>query len=103
MALVIIIGDFYQFFLITWQSLWTDPITEKEIHDKSIWNQFTSVITLIEQMRQYNNILFQEMLTKTRKGLLNIDDVTIQNSKVAVTISILNRNKDVVMVQQNAI
>ncbi len=36
LALIIVMGDFYQFLLITEQSLWTDPVTEKEIHGKSI-------------------------------------------------------------------
>ncbi len=42
------------------------------------------------------------MLTRARKGLLNVDDVTILNSKVAMTIPILNLNEHVVMVQRNA-
>ncbi len=50
LALVIVMGDFYQFLPVTGRSLWIDPVTEEEIHGKSIWNQFTSVITLIEQM-----------------------------------------------------
>ncbi len=103
LALVIVIGDFYQFPSVTRRSLWTDPITNEEIRSKSIWNQFTAVITLTEQMRQHNDTPFQEMLTKARKSLLNVDDVTILNSKVAVTIPILNPNELVVMVQQNAI
>ncbi len=98
LALVIVMGDFYQFSSVTGRSLWTDPVTEEEIHGKSIWNQFTSVITLTEQMRQYNATPFQEMLTRARKGLLNVDNITILNSKVAVTIPILNPNKHVVMV-----
>ncbi len=36
LALVIVMEDFYQFLLITGQSLQTDPITEKEIYGKSI-------------------------------------------------------------------
>ncbi len=42
------------------------------------------------------------MLTRARRGLLNNDDVTILNSKVAVTIPILNPDEQVVIVQQNA-
>ncbi len=58
LALVIVMGDFHQFLLVTGRSLWTGPVTEEEIHGKSIWNHFISVITLIEQMRQHNDILF---------------------------------------------
>ncbi len=53
-------------------------------------------------MRQHNDTPFQEMLTRARKCLLNVNDVTILNSKVAVTILILNPNEHVVMVQRNA-
>lgn len=36
LALVIVMEDFYQFFPITGRSLWTGPITKKEIYGKSI-------------------------------------------------------------------
>ncbi len=42
------------------------------------------------------------MLIRARRGLLNNDDVAILNSKVAVTIPILNPDEQVVIVQQNA-
>lgn len=50
LALVIVMGDFYQFLFIIERSLLTGPITKEEIHGKSILNQFTSVITLTEQI-----------------------------------------------------
>ncbi len=101
LALAIVMGDFYRFSPVTGRSLWTDPVTEEEIHGKSIWNQFISVITLTEQMQQHNDTSFQEMLTRARKGLFNVDNITILNSKVVVIISILNPNEYVVMVQRN--
>ncbi len=85
------------------RSLWIYPVISKEIHSKDIWNQFTSIITLIEQMQYLNNKLFQAMMTKARKDLFNIDNVTIVNSKIVVTILILNLDKQDVIVQQNAI
>ncbi len=90
LALVIVMGDFYQFLLVVGRSLWTHSVTSEEIHDKGIWNQFTLVITLTKQMRQYDNKLFQAILTRARRDLLNNDDVVILNNKVAVTIPILN-------------
>lgn len=36
LALIIIIGDFYQFFLMFKRSLWTNPVISKTIHGKSI-------------------------------------------------------------------
>ncbi len=53
-------------------------------------------------MRQHDNKPFQAMLTRARRGLLNNDDVAILNSKVAVTILILNPDEQVVIVQRNA-
>ncbi len=53
-------------------------------------------------MRQHNDTPIQEMLTRARKSLLNVDDITILNSKIVVTIPILNPNEHVVMVQRNA-
>ncbi len=103
LALVIVMGDFYQFPLVVGRSLWTHFVTSKEIHDKGIWNQFTLVITLTEQMRQHDDKSFQAMLTRARRGLLNNDDIVILNSKVAVTIPILNLGEQVVIVQQNTI
>ncbi len=52
-------------------------------------------------MRQHDNKPFQAILTIARKGLLNNNDVVILNSKVAVTIPILNPDEQVVIVQRN--
>ncbi len=49
-ALVIVMGNFYQFSPVVGRSLWTYLVTSEKIHSKGIWNQFTSVITLTEQM-----------------------------------------------------
>ncbi len=98
LALVIVMGDFYQFLLVVGRSLLTHPITSEEIHGKGIWNQFMSIITLTEQMRQYDNKLLQAMLTRVRRGLLNNDNIVILNNKVAVTIPILNLDEQVIIV-----
>ncbi len=55
LALVIVMGDFYQFPPVVGRSLWTHPVTSEEIYGKGIWNQFTSIITLTEQMRQHDD------------------------------------------------
>lgn len=41
------------------------------------------------------------MLIKARKSLFNDNNVAILNSKIAITIPILNPNKQVVIIQQN--
>ncbi len=53
-------------------------------------------------MQQHNNKPFQAMLTRARRSLFNNDDIVILNSKIAVMISILNPDKQVVIIQQNA-
>ncbi len=53
-------------------------------------------------MRQHDDKPFQAMLTRARRGFLNNDNVAILNSKVAVTIPILNPDEQVVIVQRNA-
>ncbi len=53
-------------------------------------------------MRQHDDKPFQAMLTKARTDLLNNDNITILNSKVVVTIPILNPDEQVVIVRQNA-
>lgn len=41
------------------------------------------------------------MLIKIRKSFFNNNNIAILNNKIVVTISILNLNKQVVIVQQN--
>ncbi len=98
LALIIVMGDFYQFPLVIGRSLWTHPVISEKIHGKGTWNQFTSVITLTEQMRQHDNKLFLAMLTRARRGLLNNDNVAILNNKVVVTIPILNPDEQMVII-----
>ncbi len=56
------------------------------------------VINLTEHIQQYDNKLFQAMFTRARKDLLNNDNIIILNSKVALTIPILNPDEPVVIV-----
>lgn len=58
LALVIIIGNFHQFPPVVRRSLWTHPIINDEIYSKGVWNQFTSVITLTEQIQKHDNKSF---------------------------------------------
>lgn len=57
------------------------------------------VITLIKQMWQYDNKLFQAIFIRTRRSLFNNYNVVILNGKVIVTILILNLDEQVVIVQ----
>ena len=73
-----------------------------ELHGKAIWNHFTSVITLTQQMRQQNDKAFRDLLTRARKGLLNNDDVDTLNSRITSSILIDHVDKNFVIVQRNA-
>ena len=94
--------DFYQFPPVVGRPLWEKAITTDKLHGKAIWNHFTSVITLTQQMRQQNDKAFHDLLTRARKGLLNNDDVDILNSRIASSIPIDDVNKNVVIIQRNA-
>ncbi len=49
-------------------------------------------------MQQYDDKLFQEILTRARRNLLNNDNIIILNSKVVIMILILNLDKHIVII-----
>lgn len=102
LAIVILMGDFYQFPPVVGRLLWETTIIIQEFLEKAISNYFTSVIILTEQIRQQirqqNNKAFHNLLTSTKKRLLNIDNVDILKSRVASSIPINNVDKSVVIV-----
>lgn len=53
-------------------------------------------------MRQQNNEVFHNFLTRARKKLLNNDNIDIFSNSVASSIPINNINKNIVIVQWNA-
>lgn len=96
-------GNFYQFLPVVSRSLWNKLVTSNENHNKEIWDHFTFIIRLKEQIWQHNNKSFQTILTRAKKGVLNNNDVAIFNNKVASTLPIHKPDKNVVIVQQNII
>ncbi len=62
LLLVVLIEDFYQFAPVLGKALWDHPIEDNEVHGKSLWNRFTTTLTLTEQMRQKTDLPFREML-----------------------------------------
>ena len=101
LAIVILIGDFYQFPPVVGRPLWEEAIITDEFHVKAIWNHFSLIITLTQQMRQHNDKVFHSLLTRARKKLLKNDDVDIFNSRIAYSILTNNINKNIVIVKQN--
>jgi len=82
--IVIFMGDFYQFPPVKGLPLWRQPRPnkEEEIAGQQIWHRFTDVIILDEQMRQAEDLPFQEFLHRVRNAALTIDDLVFLNSKV---------------------
>ena len=52
LAIMILMGDFYQFPPVVEKPLWEKAITTDKLYGKALWNHFTSVITLTQQIRQ---------------------------------------------------
>ena len=101
LLLVVLMGDFYQFAPMTEKALWDKPHGEDEIYGKTLWNSFSSVLTLTEQMRQRADPAFQELLKRARRGSLNIHDVNILNQRVATNLPDSGLLDTVVIVQKN--
>ena len=62
-----------------------------------------SVITLIEQMRQQFDFVFQKLLNRTINDELNENDVQLLNKRVVVRFLISNSLNNVIIVQFNQI
>ena len=87
LPVVIFTGDFYQFPPVKGLPLWQEPRFGKddEFEGQQIWRRFTNVILLDEQMRQAEDLEFQDFLHRTRKGQLTEADLILLNSKVIPT------------------
>lgn len=86
LSLLILMDDFYQFTSVLRKTFWDKAIGEKELHEKSFWNRFTSILTLIEQIHQKTNLLFQEILKKAWDRRLDSRDVRAGNQKLAMEL-----------------
>lgn len=79
LSLVVLMGDFYQFVPVQGKALCSNPTGEKKVNGKSFWSRFTSILTLIEQIRQKTDLLFQKILKRAKEGKLDLRDVRILN------------------------
>ncbi len=101
LPLIILIGDFYEFALVSGRLLWDRSYSEEETHEKVLWDNFQSVLSLTEQMQQRFDLEFQAMLKRARNCLLNLDDVNTLNARVATHLPNSDFNDTVVVVQKN--
>lgn len=83
LPIVILLGDFNQFTPVGGQAIWRQDISQNQDLQagKSIWAQFHKAVTLTEQMRQADDLLFQAMLERARTATLTTADVAILNSQ----------------------
>ncbi len=71
------------------------------MHGKSLWNRFTTILTLTEQMRQKTDLPFQEMLRRARDGRLGSPDVEALNQRLAMELLTTGAMDTVLVVQKN--
>ena len=102
---VILMGDFYQFPPVKGLPLWRQPRpnNEEEIVGKEIWQRFTDVILLDEQMRQAEDLPFRDLLRRARNAELTVDDLDFLNSKVIPPVPNFPLHKMVSIAKSNAL
>ena len=103
--IVIFMGDFYQFPPVKGLPLWRQPRpnNEEEIAGQEIWHRFTDVILLDEQMRQAEDLHFQNFLHRVRNATLTVDDLEFLNSKVIPSVPNFPLYKMVSITKSNAL
>lgn len=67
----------------------------------NIWNQFKSILMLIEQIQKSSNKPFQVIVIKAKIGLFNNGNVAMIYSKVVTKMHIQNIPQNSVVVQWN--
>jgi hypothetical protein len=82
LPIVIFLGDFNQFKPVRGNAIWSAAINDIAglQSGRSIWSHFTRVVFLTEQMRQAEDLVFQDLLQRARSATLTEDDVTTLNS-----------------------
>ena len=85
LPVVVFMGDFHQFAPISAQPLWQTPKSPRAVLGKAIWDRFTDVVILDEQMRQHDDCAFQGLLRRARSGTITAEDVDLLNRQVATS------------------
>ena len=79
MPMVITLGDFRQFKPVADNALWAKGLTPTV--GERIWSNFSDVMILTEQMRQKDDVLYQELLSRASNCCLTDDDLETLNSR----------------------
>ena len=101
LPLIVLMGDFYHIAPVVGKALWDESHKEKKIHEKTMWNCFSSLLTLTEQIQQKADPAFPELLKRARQGKLNIRDIEILNKRVTTSFLDTETLETVVVVQKN--
>ena len=82
LPIVIFLGDFNQFRPVRGHAIWSLTINDIAVlqSGRSLWNHFTRVVFLTEQMRQAEDPEFQYLLQRALSATLTEDDVATLNS-----------------------
>src|SRR5947207_4470232 len=97
-------GDFHQFPPVKCPALWKfDPRLRNEdcANSKMFWQRFTNVVILDQQMRQSDDIIFQNLLHRARAAMLTKDDLTLLNSRVISSLLTPNLEAAATVVKLN--
>lgn len=103
LPVVILMGDFHQFPPVRGQPLWKTPRDDGEQDGKHLWNQFKEVVILTEQMRQVNDLQYQNLLARARSGSLTTDDLQTLNAKTISTLASLDLQDTTVVTRTNTL
>ncbi len=98
LPIVIVMGDFYQFLPIAGRPLWGEPQTDEDHNRKTLWLSFSSVITLIQQMRQQSDPIFAQLLRRVRKRALTQADISMLNKKVVIGLTLHDPLNNIVII-----
>ena len=71
-----------QFRPVRGHAIWSQTTSDIAVlrSGRSIWGHFTHVVFLTEQMRQAEDLVFQDLLQRARSATLTEDDVATLNS-----------------------
>jgi hypothetical protein len=72
----------YKTYIYQAQPLWQTPKTPRASLGQLIWQRFTDVIILDEQMRQADDPKFRDLLRRAREGTITADDVNALNAQM---------------------
>jgi hypothetical protein len=83
LPIVIFLGDFNQFKPVGGHPLWTQSTYNSPdlLCGRNLWGHFNQLVFLTEQMRQADDLPFQDILRRAQSAALTEDDVAVLNSQ----------------------